>query len=167
MARLGVERMLRQDTTLESEGAEFLVLGQLLIEGIPTFKAYRNQKGYDLVATSNDTGRSARIQVKSRWATNAGQHLIRDFNFDFVVLVRLNRGFGGKKRHLEGGKLAPEFFVIPLETAKSVTKSYGWGKVMMSKAELIPFQDRWDLVGDFLQSTGRGTANAPATKVTD
>ena len=32
--------MPRQDTTLESEGAEFLVLGQLLIEGIPAYEAY-------------------------------------------------------------------------------------------------------------------------------
>ena len=29
----------RQNTKLESEGAEFLVLGNLLIEGISTYKA--------------------------------------------------------------------------------------------------------------------------------
>jgi hypothetical protein len=85
--------MPRQDTQLESEGAEFLVLGQLLIEGIPAYKTYTNLRGYDLVATWPETNRSARIQVKSRWATNAKQFLIKEIDCDFVVLVRLNRGY--------------------------------------------------------------------------
>jgi hypothetical protein len=57
--------MSRRDTSLESEGAEFLVLGNLLIEGISCFKAYVNYPGYDLIAVSADTGRNARIQVKA------------------------------------------------------------------------------------------------------
>ena len=36
----------RQDTMLESEGAEFLVLGNLLLAGINAFKAYVNFPGY-------------------------------------------------------------------------------------------------------------------------
>ena len=59
----------RQDTKLESEGAEFMVLGMLLIEGIHCFKAYTNFAGYDLVAANPASGKTARIQVKSRWAT--------------------------------------------------------------------------------------------------
>ena len=55
-----------QDTKLEAEGAEFLVLGMLLVEGVHAFKAYTNFAGYDLVALDPGTGRSARIQVKSR-----------------------------------------------------------------------------------------------------
>lgn len=39
----------RQDTRKESEGAEFLVLGMLLIRGLPAFKDYRNTPGYDLI----------------------------------------------------------------------------------------------------------------------
>ena len=42
----------RQDTKLESEGAEFLVLGHLLIEGISAYKAYINFPGYDLMAVN-------------------------------------------------------------------------------------------------------------------
>lgn len=60
----------RQNTRLESEGAEFLVLGNLLVSGVSCFKACTNFQGYDLVAVNADTSRSARIQVKSRWATN-------------------------------------------------------------------------------------------------
>src|SRR5437762_7551837 len=103
--------MPRQDTRLESEGAEFLVLGQLLIEGIPAYKTYTNQGGYDLVAVWPETNRSARIQVKSRWATDANSFLIKRFDCDFVVLVRLNRGYrfsGAKKRALEQNA-DPEF----------------------------------------------------------
>jgi hypothetical protein len=55
----------RQNTRLESEGAEFLVLGNLLIEGVSCFKAYTNFKGYDLVAVNPETGKTARIQVRA------------------------------------------------------------------------------------------------------
>jgi hypothetical protein len=84
--------MPRQDTKLESQGAEFLVLGQLLIEGIPAYKTYTNLRGYGLVATWPETNRVARIQVKSRWATTAPHFLIKNVDeCDFVALVRLNR----------------------------------------------------------------------------
>ncbi len=84
----------RQDTKLEAEGAEFLVLGLLLIEGVHCFKAYTNFAGYDLVAIDAGTDRSARIQVKSRWATDYDRSFpIRNFDCDFVVLAALNRGY--------------------------------------------------------------------------
>lgn len=60
----------RQDTKLESQGAEFLVLGHLLIEGISAYKVYVNFPGYDLTAVNPETRKVARLQVKSRWATN-------------------------------------------------------------------------------------------------
>jgi len=50
--------MPRQDTKLEAEGAEFLVLGQLLLQRIPTYKTYTNMRGYDLVATNPETNKS-------------------------------------------------------------------------------------------------------------
>lgn len=43
--------MPRLDTRLEAEGAEFLVLGQLLLQRIASYKTYTNMPGYDLVAT--------------------------------------------------------------------------------------------------------------------
>lgn len=84
--------MARQDTKLESIGAEFLVLGQLLIHRIASYKTYTNMPGYDLVATHPENNASARIQVKSRWRTGAPGFLINNFNCDFVVVVKLNRG---------------------------------------------------------------------------
>ena len=59
---------LRHNRKLESEGAEFLVLVNLLIEEVSCFNAYVNFLGYDLVATNPATSRIARIQVRSRWA---------------------------------------------------------------------------------------------------
>ena len=69
--------MPRKDTQLESVGAKFLVVGQLLIRGVPTYKAYTNLRGYDLLATSTRGNKSARIQVKSRWATDANSFSIK------------------------------------------------------------------------------------------
>jgi hypothetical protein len=60
------EKRKKQDTKLESRGAEFLVLGHLLIEGIPTNKVCVNFHGFDLTCVSPDGKASARIQVKSR-----------------------------------------------------------------------------------------------------
>ena len=79
--------MPRQNTTLESEGAEFLVLAHLLIQGIPSYKTYTNMAGYDITATNPEKNRSARIQVKSRWRTGAEGFIIKNFDCDFVVVV--------------------------------------------------------------------------------
>jgi hypothetical protein len=57
--------MPRQDTRIGSEGAEFLVLSQLLIAGIPTFKSYTNTQGYDLAATNPEKNSSARFVFQS------------------------------------------------------------------------------------------------------
>jgi hypothetical protein len=84
--------MKRQDTKLETEGTEFLVLGQMLIHRIVSYKTYTNMPGYDLVATHPEKNKSARIQVKSRWRTGAPGFLIKNFDSDFVVVVKLNRG---------------------------------------------------------------------------
>jgi hypothetical protein len=46
--------MKRQNTRLESQGAEFLVLGHLLMLGIPAFKNYTNMPGYDVVVAYPD-----------------------------------------------------------------------------------------------------------------
>lgn len=144
--------MKRQDTRLESEGAEFLVLGQLLIEGIPAYKAYTRNRGYDLVATSPETNRAARIQVKSRWATDANSFLIKTVESDFVVLVRLNRGYrfsGAAKRAVEE-KHDPEFYVLPAADARSRAQTKGWGKIVWRKGEFEGFRRRWDLIRNFL-----------------
>ena len=113
--------MARQDTKLESEGAEFLVLGQLLIEGITAYKMYIKQRGYDLVAIWPETNRVARIQVKSRWATTAPHFLIKNVDdCDFIILVRLKRGklaWAPEKTKLLPED--PEYYVLTAKEAKN------------------------------------------------
>ena len=57
--------MAHKSTRLESEGAEFLVLGHLLINGVATYKTYTNMPGYDLVATNPEHNTSARIKSRA------------------------------------------------------------------------------------------------------
>lgn len=146
--------MPRQDTRLEAEGAEFLVLGQLLISGIPAYKTYTNLRGYDVVATWPETNKSARIQVKSRWAIDANAFLIKNFECDFVVLVRLNRGyrFSGKAK-LALSHEDPEYYVLTTSDAKALTTVKGWSKILWNKEALAPHRDRWSVIKEFLGSS--------------
>jgi len=146
----------RLDTRLESEGAEFLVLGQLLIAGIESTKAYRNFAGFDLYATNPAAARSCRIQVKSRWATDHdGGFPIKNLDSDFVVFVALNRGYRyrRKTRQSDDGLRPPDFFVFPtavVEAAKDPKSQ--WGKAFLRRMEdPNQYRDRWDLVRAFLQ----------------
>jgi hypothetical protein len=148
--------MPRQDTKLESEGAEFLVLGQLLIEGIPAYKAYTNMRGYDLVATSSETNRYARIQVKSRWAIDAPHFLIKTPDCDFVVLVRLNRGSRknvAKRVPPQDPAQDPEYYVLTAEEAKNrvVDRDTRWPKIHWNAKDLKPHQRQWRIIREFLE----------------
>ena len=145
----------RQDTKLESEGAEFLVLGNLLIEGISCFKAYVNFPGYDLLAVNPDNSKIARIQVKSRWATNYDKSFpIKNFECDFVVHVALNRGFRFGKTPKAGDKNVrePVFYVFPVKVVRIAQNTKDkWGKVTISN---IPdheqYLNKWSLISEYL-----------------
>jgi hypothetical protein len=139
--------MARQNTQLESEGAEFLVLGQLLIQGIPAYKTYTNMPGYDLVATNPDNNRAARIQVKSRWKTKAEGFIIKNFACDFVIIVKLNRGSKDGTAEI----LPPDYFVMPVIIAEALPRTEGWGKVAFSNIpELESHRENWQVIRDFL-----------------
>jgi hypothetical protein len=137
----------RQNTRLESEGAEFLVLGQLLITGIPAYKAYTNMPAYDIVATNPMMNTSARISVKSRWTTNATGFIIKSFECDFVVLVKLNRGSKDGRLQVK----SPEFFVFPADALHNVPRTANWNKISFGHIpNFESYRDRWPLIRDFL-----------------
>lgn len=149
--------MPRLDTSLESSGAEFLVLGHLLVEGIQAFKAYTNFPGYDLIATAPEKNLSCRIQVKSRWATDFdGGFPIKNFDCDFVVFVQLNRGYRYRRKQTQedDGRRKPQFFVFPvavIQTAQAPDSS--WGKVFLRHIEdCESYENRWDLIAEFLEA---------------
>lgn len=145
----------RQNTKLESEGAEFLVLGHLLIEGISAYKAYVNFPGYDLIAVNPDTSHVARLQVKSRWATDYDRSFpIRSFDCDFVIHVALNRGYRLRRKATveDPGVRAPDIYVFPVDKVRDAqNKASKWGKVMIRN---IPdhrqYLNGWRLISDFL-----------------
>ena len=141
--------MPRQDTKLESEGAEFLVLGQLLINRIPAYKTYTNMPGYDVVATNPEKNTSARLQVKSRWDTNARGFLINRFDTDFVVLVKLNRG----SRKGNADILNPQYYVFPVEVIESAHRKEKMPKVVLKDiSELEQYENNWESISIFLES---------------
>lgn len=143
----------RLDTRLESEGAEFLVLGRLLVERIPAYKTYTNMPGYDLVATNPERNTSARIQVKSRWRTNAPGFPIRNLDSDFVVFCRLNRG----NKQGTGLLREPEYYVFPIEVVRAAPRSDGWSKLMVRDIpDVGQYRDRWDLIRAFLHQPALG-----------
>lgn len=147
--------MSRQDTKLESEGAGFLVLGKLLIEGISAHKTYTNLRRYDLIATWPATKRVARIQVKSRSATTAPHFLIKNVDeCDFVVLARLNRGaprWDTAKRALPPQE--PEYYVLTAKEAKDriAQPGTGWDKIWWRKDDFEPHRRNWRIVRKFLR----------------
>lgn len=105
--------------------------------------------GYDLVATHPEKNTSARIQVKSRWKTGAPGFIIKNFDCDFVIVVKLNRG----KKDGTGDVRDPEYFVFPVDVVKAAPRTKDWGKVNFNKIEeLESYRERWDLIVAFLES---------------
>ena len=151
----------RLDTRLESEGAEFLVCALLLIEGIPTYKTYTQMPGYDLVAVNPEKGTSARIQVKSRWATDSDHGFpMKTADADFVVFVMLNRG--NRLAGREGGRKSPDIFVFPMPVALAARREDGWMKVMTKRIDnRESYRENWLQIRDFLESDRNGVPSSP------
>ena len=142
----------RRNTKLESEGAEFLVLGMLLLEKITTFKAYVNYPGYDLIAVNADKNTSARIQVKSRYQTDWDGFIIKNFDCDFVVFVTLNRGYPKPKKNGDNGIKDPDFYILPISYVLEVRDpDNDWGKITKNRLiDLNQYENRWDMIRDFI-----------------
>jgi hypothetical protein len=137
----------RLDSRLEAEGAEFLVLGHLLLHRIAAYKTYTNLPNYDLIAVEPALNRSARIQVKSRWRTGAPGFLIKTVDCDFVVAACLNRGRKGGG----GDVLPPIYYVFPAATVRRAHRAGEWGKVYFKDIdEHEHYRDAWHLVAEFL-----------------
>lgn len=149
------------DKNLEKVGAEFLVLGNLLIESIQSYKTYTNFPGYDIVATNPATGRSCRIQVKSRRATDHDPgFLINNFECDFVVIVSLNRGYSRprKSKPADTGRRDPDYHVLPVEVARAALyEKSRWPKVSLTRVLDLPtYRNNWALIKQFLGGEEEG-----------
>lgn len=152
--------MTRLNTKLQSTGAEFLVLGNLLINGIQAYKAYENYPGYDLIAVNHNGQKYCRVQVKSRYPTdNGGGFPIKNFECDFVVFAALNRGICYAKAKVisddNSGVAEPVFYIFPVEVVSAAVKeTMTWSKVYLRDiADADKYRQNWSLISDFLGVT--------------
>lgn len=142
----------RLNSRLEWQGAEFLVLAHLLIEGIEAYKPYVNHPAYDLVALNPNGKNLARISVKSRWATNrAGHFPLNSLDCDFVVHVALNRGERRRGNMIDDQVQAAQMYVLPIEVCRRVRT--GSNKInLYNIADFKQFEAAWSLIRDHLAS---------------
>jgi len=147
------------ETLLHSEGAEFLVLGQLLIRGVHASKGYTRYPGWDILASNPSGNRTCRIQVKARLASDYdGGFTIKNFDAEFVVLVALNRGFRYRRSQrvpLDDGIRDPEFYVFPMTViADAAVGAPTWGKSSKVYRRHIEdcdaYKGAWQLIVDQL-----------------
>ena len=79
--------------------------------------------------------RQARLQVKSRWATDYDKGFpIKNFETDFVVHVALNRGYRYRRRQTteDEGRRAPLVYVLPVKVVAAAQRpSRTWKKVRL------------------------------------
>ena len=143
-----------RDTKLEADAAEFLVLGRLLLERIPTYKSYVNYPGYDLIATDQERNTSAKIREKSRFRTDWDGFIIKNRECDFVVFVALNRGFAKAKKDGDMGVREPEFYVMPIKYVNDVRDpKNAWDKIVRHRLIGIQeFQNGWGAIREFMSS---------------
>jgi hypothetical protein len=155
------QRPTAAETNLYSEGAEFLVLGHLLIRGVHATKAYTRFPGWDVLATHPTTGRSCRIQVKARLATDFdGGFPIKNLDAEFVVLAALNRGNRYRSIRSDdptGGEREPSFWVLPMPlVAQAATTAAKWGtssKVFLRQlVDASQYLGAWHLIQQHLTS---------------
>lgn len=153
-----IKKVSHATQTMYSEGAEFLVLGELLVRGIHATKSYTGFTGWDVLASNPRTGKTARIQVKARLATDFdGGFPIKNVDSDFVVLVALNRGYRYKfKNRKETGVKPVEYFVIPIALVKKAIKQgRTWGNMPKVHLQYLDIdksilKDNWSAIQKFL-----------------
>lgn len=158
------DRPSASETNLYSEGAEFLVLGHLLIRGVHATKAYTSFPGWDVLATHPQSGATCRIQVKARLATDFdGGFPIKNFGAEFVVLAALNRGNRYRKTSKSGpasGEREPQFWILPMDVVTRAAEDASmWGssrKVFLRHLDHPgQYLGAWNLISEHLSRTQR------------
>ena len=101
--------------------------------------------------------RQVRVQVKSRYATNADRGFPvkeRSFTaFDFLIAAFLNIGTFGTRADRRSGAKAPEFYTLPVEfIRKHHDKSSTWEKVRLGRLDIESYKNErgFELIAEAL-----------------
>ena len=154
-----IKKLSSSQRRMSGEGAEFLVLGELLVRHINAAKAYTNFPDWDILAFDSENERQVRIQVKSRYASDALGFILKSTNFEFLVVVHLNKGLRyttGKKFKSESD--SPQFWIIPRSAVIAAiggtpkNKKYGEWNLSLNKFpdKGKEYENAWNLIGDAL-----------------
>ena len=129
---------------LTPDGAEFLVLGNLLVRGIYAYKNYVNTPDYDVVALNPDNKKIARIEVKSRQRKDAKVYQLKNFKSDFVVFVQLNKYTRTKKKKIfRDSENNINYIIIPTKKVKSLKRRKTpntWGRYRINIGDLSSYK---------------------------
>ena len=152
--------MKKKDTKLVSTGAEFIVLGKLLLNEIQTYKTYVNFEGYDLVSVNPTINKSCKIQVKSKNFKNDSSFYLNSVEKnkpDFYVFCQTNTYKYVNKIAvlINDSKLKPRFFVMDYDSVQRFKstdkKGQDYIKIISSVPNFQSYEDNWKSIKDFLK----------------
>lgn len=151
---------MKKNSKFSQEGAEKLILSNLLIRDVECYQAYENQKSYDLIAISKDGKKTAKIEVKSRH--NEYTKNISGSNFklknspfpDFYVSVFI-KSYNNKKKLLPNA-VEEELLILPTSVVHS-KKHISIGKkgtyfYPNKLKDLDKYLNNFELITDFLNN---------------
>ena len=149
---------MRKDSKLTQEGAEKLIVSNLLIRDIECYQAYSNQKSYDLIAISKNGKKTARIEVKSRLNKHAQKitgsnfkHKTRPFP-DFYVSVFI-KSFKNKSQ-VSPNNIEIDILVLPQKIVHSKKHSHIRAKGTYFYPnrldDIKKYLNNYELITDFL-----------------
>jgi hypothetical protein len=131
-----------------------LFLGYCLLKAYKPQRRIRASRATTCSRSTQKQGRTCRIQVKSRWATDYNKAFpIRKFECDFVVHVALNRGYRHRRKIQLDGRQPPKIYVLPIEVVrKTQDPNSSWGMVHLKNVPNVEqYVDRWSLIRNFLR----------------
>jgi hypothetical protein len=146
----------RLNTQLAASGAEFIVLGKLLLNEIEAYKTYGNFEGYDIVAVNPINNKSCKIQIKSKNFKNDTSFYLNseDKNStDFYVFCQTNIYQYINKVATFREDFDPKFFIINSNIVKKFKKNDKKNSdylLLSSIPEINSYKDNWGQIKKFL-----------------
>jgi hypothetical protein len=122
---------------------EYLVAGELSRRGYLVSITMGNAKAIDIFACTKDRKKTIKIDVKaSKCKTSwpAGE-IKEDMFYVFVSLHKPEKLIA-----IKGVNIAPEYYIIPGEKAKSLVNRYARGMSDIRYHAVQEYKERWDLL---------------------